>query len=366
MEWVHSIFPDSMKGSVVALDVEDGGVLALYSAPGFDPNLFVGGIETADWTRLNGDPDRPLYNRAVQGLYPPASTWKLASAAIGLELGVITPDEHMPEPCRGGYRFGRRVFRCWDRSGHGSLDLAGAIANSCDVYFYQLGLRVGLQSLLDEAGKLGFNSQCGVDLPNESGGFFPADLGWWERRFGYRPTEGEVLSLAIGQGANIQTPLKMAQFYLALARDGRAPAPRILRSESAPPVDWALSVSDENLAALREGLRQVMAPGGTGHLSSLEHWDLWGKSGTGQNETGRDHAWFAGFGGPIGAPPEIVVVALVEQGESGSRTAAPIMAKTIDYYLRVKHGIPVDTIQTLREHYWYGRPAPWANRGADG
>lgn len=363
-EWIHNIFPDTMKGAVVALDASDGGVLALYSAPSFDTNLFVGGIRTEDWRTLNQDPARPLFNRPVLGLYPPASTWKIASAAIALELGVVTPDEEMPVPCTGGFRYGNRVARCWDRSGHGSLDLAGALANSCDVYFYQLGLRVTLKRLIDESVRLGFNSRCGIDHPNESAGIFPEDFDYWQRVWGYAPREGEVLSLAIGQGPNSQTPLKMAQFYVAMARNGQAPAPRLRRNDDAAvPTAWSLDLTDASIAALKKGLWDVMQPGGTGYLSSLEHWDTWGKSGTGENPAGPDHAWFALMAGPRGGEPEIVVVVLVEHGESGSQVAAPIAAKTADFYLRRAHDIPVDTlVQTLRDHYRLGVPAPWAAR----
>lgn len=361
MDWIHSVFPDTMKGAVVALDVEDGGVLALYSAPTFDPNEFIGGIETELWNELNTDPMQPLYNRPVLGIYPPASTWKTASAAIALELGVVTPDERMPIPCTGGMRYGNRYARCWDPAGHGDVNLAEALAKSCDVYFYQLGLRVGLQRLLDEAGRLGFRSRCGIDHPNENSGVFPEDFSFWERTWGYTPTEGEVMSLAIGQGANSQTPLRMAQFYVAMARGGNAPAPRLAQGVPAPTA-WTLDLSDESIAALKEGLWAVMQPNGTGYLSTLEHWDTWGKSGTGENPQGEDHALFALMAGPRGGEPEVVVVAVVEHGESGSRVAAPIAAKAADYYLRSKHGIPVDSIQTLRDHYRVGRPAPWAAR----
>jgi penicillin-binding protein 2 len=364
MQWIHRIFPDTMRGAVVALDVADGGVLALYSAPTFDPNAFVGGIDVGLWSELNTDVAKPLYNRPVLGRYPPASTWKLASAAIALELGVVTATERMPIPCRGGMQWGNRYFRCWKPDGHGSVDLVDALRDSCDVYFYQMGLRVGLDRLLHEGTRLGFSGTCGVDLPIENRGIFPQDGTFWEERFGYTPTEGEVLSLSIGQGPNSQTPLKVAQFYLAIARDGSAPAPSILADRTDMPEGWSLDLSDENLEWLREGLRRVTAPGGTAYLSSLEHWDLLGKTGTGQNaqDRNRDHAWFAGMAGPPGEAPEIVVVVLVEFGESGSGVAAPIMAKTADYWLRKRHGIPIDTIQTLGEHYRTGTPAPWAVR----
>ena len=363
MEWIHHIFPDSMRGAVVALDVEDGGVLALYSAPTFDPNRFVRGIEPQEWTSLNVDPDQPLFNRAVMGRYAPGSTWKLAVAAIGLQMGLVEADEHMPRACTGAMFFGNRTFGCWNASGHGSLDLVGAIQQSCNVYFYQLGLRIGLERLLANANDMGFARQCGIDLPREEPGVFPDGLGFWEERFGYRAQESEVLSLAIGQGPNDQTPLGIAQFYLAMARGGRAPAPRILRSAETSEA-WDIGISPEHGETLMEGLRRVFHPGGTAYLSSVEHWELMGKSGTSQNaqDPDRSHAWFAAIAGPWEEAPEIVVVALVELGESGSAMAAPLAAKAADYLLRRRHGIPTDTIQTLREHYLTGTPAPWANR----
>lgn len=362
--WIAHVFPDSMSGAVVALDPADGGVLALYSAPSFDPNLFVGGIDTEEWSALNTDEEKPLFNRAVLGLYPPASTWKLATAGIALDLGVVTPDEVMPVPCTGSWTWGGRVWHCWKPEGHGFNNLAEAIGNSCDVYFYQLGLRIGLDRLLQRATDIGFSRRCGIDLPQESQGIFPADRGFWNRRFGYTPREGEVLSLAIGQGPNSQTPLKMAQFYLALARDGSAPPPALAQG-----VDlgegWSLNLKPHDLESLREGLRKVTAPGGTAHFATaLEYWDVLGKTGTAEHGLSRaglapSHAWFAGMAGPPGGDPEIVVVVIVEYGESGSRTAAPIMAKTADYYLRRKHGIPVDSVQTYLEHLQRGIPAPW-------
>lgn len=358
-EWIHRIFPDGMRGAVVALNVADGGVLALYSAPTFDPNDFVGGIAADRWAELNQNPDQPLFNRATLGLYPPASTWKLAAAAIGLDLGVIRPDEKMPIPCTGGMQYGNRYWRCWDPVGHGEVNLFDAIRHSCDVYFYQLGIRIGLQRLLDEGTRIGFNRRCGIDLPSEARGIFPQDQSFWQERFGLRPTEGEALNLAIGQGPNSQTPLKMAQFYLAIARDGSAPAPRIRRVEAPEEEGWSLDLEPEALEVMRDGLRTVMQPGGTAYGSSLEHWDIMGKTGTGQNNQGPDHAWFAGIAGPRGGDPEIVVVAIVEFGQSGSRVAAPIVAKTADFYLREKYGIPMDTIQTLNEFYRAGRIPPW-------
>jgi penicillin-binding protein 2 len=363
MEYIHEIFPEDMRGAVVALNAEDGGVLALYSAPTFNPNSFVGGISRTLWESLNQDPSRPLYNRAVVGRYPPASTWKLATAAIGLEMGVVEPDEFMPTACYGSYTYQGVTRRCWRAEGHGHQDLAGAIGHSCNVWFYQLGLRIGLERLVEEGTRLGFGEACGIDLPREMAGTFPESLDWWQRVFNYRPFENEVMSLSIGQGPNDQTPLKMAQFYLALARDGSAPRPQLIRSPDADPeTDWRLDLSEASLVALREGLRYVTAPGGTAHLSSLEHWDLMGKTGTAQGSPTQEHphAWFVGMAGPWEEDPEIVIVVLVEEGQSGSAMAAPIAAKAADFHLRRKYGIPVDTIQTLGEHLRSGTPAPWA------
>ncbi|UCC26282.1 MAG: penicillin-binding protein 2 [Gemmatimonadales bacterium] len=363
-EFIHEIFPDSLSGAVVALDPADGSVLALYSAPSFDPNEFVGGISPARWRELN-DPDlTPLYNRAVLGRFAPASTWKLASAAIALDLGVVQPDERMDVPCTGAFTYGNRTARCWNRDGHGDVTLLEAVQHSCDVYFYQLGLRVGLQRLLDEATEIGFSRECGIDLPQENPGIFPRGPEYWERVWGYTPREGEVLNLAIGQGPNQQTPLKMAQFYAAIARDGSAPAPRLFTQGPAPE-GWELNLSPEALETMREGLRRVTAPGGTAYLSSLEYWDLMGKTGTGQNPLSvrglaEDHAWFAGMAGPRGQTPEIVVVVLVEYGGGGSAVAAPIMAKAADFYLRRKYDIEISPVQTLREHLMVGPWPAWA------
>ncbi len=366
-EWIHSIFPDTMAGAVVALDPADGGVLALYSAPTFDPNAFVGGIDPALWSRLSNDERRPLFHRAAVGLYPPASTWKLAAAGIALDLGVVTPDEHMEVPCRGGWFWGNRYWRCHLPSGHGYQNLAQAIGNSCDVYFYQLGLRIGLNRMLQSATEIGFSRRCGVDLPQESRGIFPAERAWWNRTYNYTPTEGEVLSLAIGQGPNSQTPLKVAQFYLALARDGSAPAPAIAQGIELAE-GWSLDLEPEHMESLRAGLRMVTQPGGTAHFgTALEHWEVIGKTGTGQNNLSLqgladDHAWFAGLAGPIGGEPEIVIAVIVEYAGGGSAVAAPIMAKTADFYLRRKYGMPIDSVQTYREHLLRGRPAPWYAR----
>jgi penicillin-binding protein 2 len=227
------------------------------------------------------------------------------------------------------------------------------------VYFYQLGLQIGLERFLEEGTRLGFHQRTGVDLPVERAGNFPTEPDWYRRRFGWNPTPTEILNLAIGQGPIDQTAIKMAQFYAAIAADGKAPPPRLLQDGPVPEGGVDLGLSPASLEVLREGLRRVTKPRGTAHLASLEHWDLMGKTGTSQNPHGKNHGWFVGMAGPRGGAPEIVVAILVEAGESGS-AVAQYAAKAADYYLRRKHGLPVDSIQTLREHLIRGVPAPWA------
>jgi len=351
--FIHSIFPKDLNGAVVALVPSTGEVLAFYSYPNFDPNRLTGGIPADLWRDLNTNPRRPLLNRATSGIYAPGSTWKLATAIVGLEKGVIQPETRMPVGCSGGWSYAGRYARCWQANGHGSLDLAGAIGNSCNVYFYQLGVLLGLNQLAREGTRLGFSRKTGIDFPTEATGTFPADADWYFERFQWAPTANEVLSLSIGQGPNAQTPLRMAQFFAALAGDGTAPAPRLIavdRDERLAP-ETDLNVQQTTLVSLRRGLAQVMEPGGTAYMSSLERWKVYGKSGTAQNseDLNRPHAWFTGFAGPVDGQPEIAFSVVVELGESGSAMAAPIASKVADFYLNSKRGIPTPQLQTLRE-----------------
>ncbi|MBB4637256.1 penicillin-binding protein 2 [Longimicrobium terrae] len=337
--YAQQVFPAGMRGSVVAMVPSTGEILAMYSAPSYDPNLFVGGVSATDWARLNGDPSRPMVNRAIAGVYPPASTWKLATAIMGLERGVITPDYVMPVRCTGGMAYAGRYARCMKREGHGPQNLTQAIANSCNVYFYQLGIRLGIDNLTREGTRLGFGRSTGIDMPGEKSGVFPTGRGWYVDHFGWRPPPSEVMNLSIGQGPNSQTPLRMAQFYSAMAGNGTARRPHILMGADAP-IETNLGISRQTLAAVWEGMAAVIEEGGTAHAVELTRWKLYGKTGTSQNSTDpkRPHAWFAGFAGPRGGQPEIVVTVIVEFGESGSHMAAPVAARMADFYLNKKHG----------------------------
>lgn len=332
--FVARLFGDSLQGGAIALDPKTGGVLALYSAPSYDPNRFIGGIPEELWKALNDDPRHPLYNKVIQGRYPPGSTWKLATAVTALEDGVATLDDRMPVPCTGGFQFGNRYFRCWDRKGHGNLTMASAIEQSCDVYFYQLGLKVGLTKLVAGGLKLGMREKSGIDLPDETRPVFPyADVeNYYDSRYGKRGwSQAVVLNLAIGQGENGQTVANMARFYTALASDGSAATPEIVRR--VPERERLFTLSAGQMRGLRAALAGVVSSG-TAASAAIQGVVLAGKTGTAQNahDPVHDHAWFVGF-----APaddPKIVVAVMLEFGGHGTR-AARIASSIVQAYLKV-------------------------------
>ncbi|CAA9301372.1 MAG: Peptidoglycan D,D-transpeptidase MrdA [uncultured Gemmatimonadetes bacterium] len=339
--YAAQIFPEGKRGAIVAMVPTTGEVLAMYSSPSYDPNLLVGGISRAVWSQLNNDPARPMINRATSGTYPPGSTWKLVTGMVGLERKAITPEYVMPIPCSGGMSYAGRYSRCHKREGHGRQNLIQAIANSCNVYFYQLGIALTLKTLTEEGTRLGFGRRTGVDMPGETAGTFPTGKEWYVRRFGWRPPPSEVMNVAIGQGPNSQTPLRMAEFFAAIAGNGTSRAPH-LRLGAQAPVETDLRVAPSTLDAVRLGMARVVEEGGTAHAVELARWKLAGKTGTSQNSADpkRHHAWFTGFAGPRGKAPEIVIAVLVEFGESGSKGAAPTAAAIANYYLNKKNGLP--------------------------
>ncbi len=325
------IFGDSLQGGAVAIDPNTGEVLALYSAPSWDPNKFTGGIPVEYYKQLLDDKRRPLVNKAIQGTYPPGSTFKLATSIIGLANGVVGLKEHMPVPCSGGYQFGNRYFRCWEKKGHGSLDLEGAIKHSCDVYFYQLGLKIGLRNFIAGGIKLTMRDKSGIDLPEETQARWPYAIDYYNKKYGPRGwSNAETLNLAIGQGANSQTIVNMAKLYSAFATKGQAPRPEI--AHLVPQRKEVFRLSPEQYTGVLEGLKAVLEAGGTAGASAIQGLTLAGKTGTAQNTGGEDHGWFVGF-----APadqPKIVVAVLLEFGLHGSR-AAHIASAIIGHYLKV-------------------------------
>jgi penicillin-binding protein 2 len=328
-QFVEADFPEGRRGAVVAMDPSTGEVLALYSAPSYDPNAFIGGIDPETWRQLVGSRDFPLFNRAIQARYPPASPFKLAIAAMALERGEVDITSHMAIPCRGGLQYYTRYFRCWRVEGHGDLALREAIQFSCDVYFYQLGLKLGLESLLRDGAGMGFAEATGIDLPNEKEPIFPPSTEYYDRRYGPRGwTNAVTLNLSIGQGENTQTLINMVRFYAMLANpDGATVEPHLVAGAQGR--RWSLGLSDSDLRDLRQALIAVVDRG-TATGAQIADLRIAGKTGTAQNAQGEDHGWFIGF-----APaeePQIVVGAIVEFAEHGS-SVAPLVTRIMARYL---------------------------------
>jgi penicillin-binding protein 2 len=332
-------------GAIVALDPRTGEVLALVSRPAFDPNRFAAGIDPESWQEMVTDPRRALPNRALQGQYPPGSTYKVVTAIAGLEEKVIRPDTTVY--CGGSFRLGRRRYRCWKAGGHGEVQLHRAIVESCDVFFYRVGLELGVDRLAYYARALGLGKRTGLQLGPEEAGLVPT-AAWKERRFHEPWIQGETLSLAIGQGFNLLTPIQLASLYASIANGGIRHRPylvaRIERPDgealrvNEPEVLGAVPISQDTLNRVRKALHGVVhEPHGTG---PVVRWlpgriEAAAKTGTAQvvalseeideedvPEHHRDHAWFVAYA-PADSP-RIAVVVLVEHGGKGSRGAGPL------------------------------------------
>jgi penicillin-binding protein 2 len=325
-----SVFGDSLVGGLMAINPKTGEVLALHSAPSFDPNWFIGRLSDDRYNQLRNNPDKPLYNKVLQGRYPPASTFKLATAIVGIQNGVVKMTDRMPEPCKGGFQYGNRYFRCWEPAGHGDVTLARAIEVSCDVYFYQLGIRIGLNRLMDGATALKFRERTGLDLPDESAPQWPANREYFNKLYPRGWSEAVVLNLSIGQGENDQTVASMARFYSALATDGMAVRPQIAKGRVER--QRIMQLSESQMKSLRDALAGVVSATGTAGSAQIQGVVLAGKTGTGQMPKPQpDIAWFVGFA-PMNDPKILVSVVLVNRshGYNAARTAKA----AIEYYLK--------------------------------
>ena len=325
-----SVFGDSLVGGLMAMDPKTGEVLALHSAPSFDPNWFIGRLSDDRYNQLRNDPNRPLYNKVLQGRYPPASTFKLATAIIGMQRGVVKLTDRMPDPCRGGWQYGNRYFRCWEPKGHGDVTLARAIEVSCDTYFYQLGIRIGLDRLLEGATALKFRERTGLDLPDESSPQWPASREYFNKLYPRGWTDAVILNLSIGQGENDQTVASMARFYSALATDGMAVRPQIAKGRVER--QRILDLTEAQMQGLKQALAGVVSASGTAGSAAIRGTVLAGKTGTGQMPFPQpDIAWFVGFA-PADDPRILVSVILVNRshGYNAARTAKA----AIEYYLK--------------------------------
>ena len=353
-------------GAVIAMDVNSGRILAFASAPPVHLEDFVGGISTENWQGLLDDIKRPLVHKTIQGQYPPGSTYKIVTALAGLAKGVINPNTVFY--CSGSMVFGNRRYGCWKTGGHGPINLHRALAESCDVYFYKVGLLVGVDVLAEYANSMGLGHKTNINFEYEKSGLIPT-ANWKKLAKGEPWQEGETLSIAIGQGFNLVTPLQVCQMTSALANGGILYKPFLVEKiidpggqvikEFGPAVDVELVGWDKFLALIREGLvAAVNDRHGTGNAARLKNITVAGKTGTAQvvtmekfKETDeedvaykhRDHAWFTSF-----APaedPEIAVTVLVEHGGHGGSAAAPVAKKVLEKYFAKKTETETEGVQ---------------------
>lgn len=357
----EQVFGDR-RGSLVAIEPKTGGVLALVSKPGFDPNLFVEGIDPQNWEALNNSPDHPLNNRALQGVYPPGSTFKPFMALAGLELGKRKPGFAISDP--GYFQLGGagHVYRDWKAGGHGTVDLHRAVVVSCDTYFYGLAQDMGIDAIHQFISQFGLGRKTGIDIEGEAGGLLPSQE-WKQRRFKQKWFVGDTISVGIGQGYNLATPLQLAQATAILANEGRVFRPHVVKHIQDSQTDALTTIepmpiaqiplNPENIRRVRDAMVDVTRPGGTAAWAGMNAKYLFaGKTGTAQvigmkgqkydetriQERHRDHALFIAY-----APaddPKIALAILVENGGHGGSTAAPIARQVIDFYLLGKEPQP--------------------------
>ncbi|HMN03095.1 MAG TPA: penicillin-binding protein 2 [Geobacter anodireducens] len=343
----------AQAGAAVALEANTGGILAVVSNPEFDPSLFAGRMPPEIWKQYLEDKRHPLENKALKGQYPPGSTYKIITALAGLEEGII--DDHTTVTCKGSYTLGNDTFRCWDKKGHGAVDLRRALRESCDVYFYVLGEKLGIDRLSAYAQKFALGAPMGIGLDNEKGGLIPTSA-WKLQRHKTKWFQGDTLSAAIGQGYVLMTPIQLASMTAAIATDGVVYRPRLVKRiidrdgkvlrEFQPEIITRADVSPRSIRSVKEGLWAVVNErGGTGGMARIPDVRVAGKTGTSQvvklrDTRGyipyqyRDHALFVAY-----APyehPEVAVAVVVEHGEHGGSAAAPIAGSILRAYFEGK------------------------------
>ncbi len=337
---------DDRVGSIIAMNPGTGEILAMANSPSFDPNAFSTRISEHDWNELINDPESPMQNRAIQSSYSPGSVFKPIMAMAGLAEGVI--DEEFSVRCRGSVDYYGRTYHCLATNGHGRLKLEQAIARSCNIFFYEVGKRLGISSIAEHAQALGLGARTGVDLTGERGGVMPSPE-WKRETRGERWYAGETISVSIGQGAVSTTPLQILRAMSVIATAGKLVTPHVLlRAEGDDDSDkrWPIGrvqVDEEHFARIRDGMWRSVNDYGTGHNAAIRGFDICGKTGTAQvigseterqltegQEEIRDHGWFVGFGRKEN--PEIAVVVFVEHGGRGGTAAAPLARKIFKTY----------------------------------
>jgi penicillin-binding protein 2 len=363
------------RGALVAIDPNNGEVLAFVSKPGYDPNPFIDGIDTQSWDELNNSPDVPLNNRALRGQYPPGSTIKPFMALAGLNFHTRTPEQTINDP--GVYYLpgSSRQYRDWKAGGHGSVNMFKAIQMSCDTYFYGLATEMGIDNISAFLVRFGFGKKTGIDLEGETSGLLPSQE-WKRKRYQQIWYPGDTVSVGIGQGYTLVTPLQLAVATATLANNGVAYKPHLVKEVQSPrnsenrfiakdPL-YDLAIEPKNLDLVRRAMVAVTQPGGTAVFASLgAPYQIAGKTGTAQvvamkqgekydakkiDERHRDHAWFIAY-----APaenPRIALAILAENGGHGGGTAAPIARKVLDYYLlgKVPRSLDEKEVKKGMEH----------------
>jgi penicillin-binding protein 2 len=358
-EVAYNAFGDR-RGALVAIDPATGGVLAFVSRPGFDPNLFVDGIDSLNWNELNNSPDKPLVNRALNGTYPPGSTFKPYMALAALTYGKRTPQQTINDP--GYFMFGGHQFRDSRPGGNGIVDMYKSLVKSSDTYYYMLANDLGIDAIAKFMAQFGFGDRTGIDISGESAGVLPSQE-WKMRRFNQKWFAGETISIGIGQGYNAYTPLQLAQAIAMLANDGVSYRPHIVdyiedfRSRARTPLESRrlreLKLKREHLAVVKEALIGVNKEGTAARSFAGAAYVSAGKTGTAQvigvkqgekyvesrvQEELRDHSLFIAY-----APaenPRIALAVVVENAGFGARAAAPLARKVLDYYLLGKLPAP--------------------------
>jgi penicillin-binding protein 2 len=325
------------RGAIVAIDPRDGGILAMASKPDYDLALFSGITSTDLWREVNEDESTPLFNRATLTRYPPGSTFKMILAIAALENNVVSPSWTVS--CGGAFRFGNKIFK--DLHVHGSSNMVRAIQVSCNVYFYQLMLKVGLDRWAEIGRQFGFGRATGIDIAEESPGLLPT-TGYMNKRYGPDGwTKGYTVSMGIGQGELGVTPLQMACYAMALGNQGHYHQPHAVlgivnrqtnRVDTLLTSTRSITLKPSTWSVVREGMRRVvMETGGTGGMARIPGIQVAGKTGTAQNPHGPDHAWFVGFA-PLDNPV-IAICVLVENIGYGGSFAAPIAGKCMERYM---------------------------------
>ncbi|MBQ3646324.1 MAG: penicillin-binding protein 2 [Synergistaceae bacterium] len=313
------------KGALLAMDVQTGAVLALASSPVYDNNPLTWGVSGREWNSIINNPDRPMLDRAIAGVYPPASTFKAFMSIASLEEDAINASSMYT--CRGGLRFGSHTFKCWKHSGHGGLNVIGALQHSCDVFYYQVGLKTGIEKLIKWGRRFHLGEPTGIDLPGESGGNI-AGPDWKMRRFKHQWLNGDTVNYSIGQGYMLMTPIQIARVYAAIANGGKIVTPHLNSKNYKTPEN--IGLNPEKLAIVQKGLDYVVSRG-TGSRAGRFGIRVAGKTGTAQNSHGDDHALFAGYA-PVDNP-KYVAVAVVEGGKHGSSVAAPLVGQLLSHLL---------------------------------